>query len=202
MSIERKFAGVFQFFYHYKGEELPVRDFLNTQGHGRKSEPHYENLTENWCSSCMPNRIKSANKHLVSFLFLVTTYRKAEHPRDGKRLVVGFLHRAKSPSWMRLNKGLRSHAKCFDPTHPEDCDFFAGDSESHFVSADNAFELDGLKNPRWKYFADAGETKRILTHLRRSPNILPELRRKVLSQKAGATKQRCEPSSKKRYGTC
>lgn len=43
-------AGVLQFFYHCEGERLPVRDVCNTQGQGPKTEPHYENLTENWCS--------------------------------------------------------------------------------------------------------------------------------------------------------
>lgn len=210
MRSERKYAPVFQFFYHCEEEELPVRDYLNTQGHNRKTEPHYENLTENWCRRCMANRIRSANKRKLDYLFLVTTYRKTDHPLDGKHLVVGFLHRAKPDRVKDLNRGRRKDANRFDDKQPEDCGFFAGDQHSHFVSAENASKLpDSVKNPRYKYLADKQETNTLLTHLRRSTNILPELKRKVLSQKPGVTMQTCKPSShnqhassKKQYGTC
>lgn len=195
---------MFQFFYHCKGEELPVRDFLDRQHHGHKTEPHYENLTENWCSRCMPGRIKSANRHQVEYLFLVTTFRKAGHPRDGKRLVVGFLHRAPPARWSALNAGLRRGATRFRPTQPDACEFFAGDSESHFVAADDAFDLAGLANPRWKYFADKDEAQKILRHLLRSPNILEKLRRMVIGPTARdlSTPAPCKHQFKKRNGTC
>jgi hypothetical protein len=69
MNPNQKIVGVFQYFYHCSGEELPVRDVCDRQGHGRKTEPHYENLTENWCSKCMNGRIKSAKmqKHFGNF---------------------------------------------------------------------------------------------------------------------------------------
>src|SRR6266851_7511091 len=100
-------AGVFQYFYHCKGEHLPIRDILNTQGQGNKTEPHYENLTENWCGKCMSARIKSANRRGLEYLFLATRYLKPGHPKHGKRMVVGFLHRAEPQVWQVLNHGLR-----------------------------------------------------------------------------------------------
>jgi hypothetical protein len=63
---KQKISGVFQYFYHCKEEILPIRDICNTQDHGEKTEPHYENLTENWCSKCMNGRIKSANRRNVA----------------------------------------------------------------------------------------------------------------------------------------
>src|SRR5438876_11190849 len=91
-------AGVFQFFYHCADQELPVRDVVNRQ----KTEPHYENLTENWCGRCMNGRIRSANRRGAKYLFLVTRYFRKDHFLDGKLLVVGFLFRAEDRVWRRL----------------------------------------------------------------------------------------------------
>ena len=182
-------SAVFQFFYHCKGEELPVRDVLNTNGKGHKTEPHYENLTENWCSKCMRQRIASANRLQVEYLFLLTTYNNPKHRLHGKRLVVGFLHRAQPKIWEKLNHGIQSGARGFDPSRPEACEFFAGDAKSHFVSAENAYLLDNLANCRWKYFSKRKETMRIVARLRKSPSILPELRNRVknLAKQIGFT---------------
>jgi len=86
-TTKRNPFGIFQYFYHCAGEELPIRDIIKRH----KTEPHYENLTENWCGECMSGRIRSANRHLVDYLFLMTRYFRKGHPKDGKRLVVGYL---------------------------------------------------------------------------------------------------------------
>ena len=172
---------------------------LNSQGHGHKTEPHYENLTENWCNSCMPMRIKSANRRNAPYLFLTTRYFRENHPRNGKLLVVGFLYRAEDNVWRRLSRTTPpSGAVGFNAENPSECGFFAGDeSKSHFVSAENAFVLEGVKNGRWKWLAQREEADRIVKHLRKSPNILWKLRKKVhkldlhANEKSG-NKNRCE----------
>jgi hypothetical protein len=188
-------AGVFQYFYHCAGEELPVRDVRNR----RKTEPHYENLTENWCGRCMNNRIKSANRRGVKYLFLVTRYFRKDHHLDGKLLVVGFLYRAEDMVWRKLSRSRRSGVAGYDSNNPQDCGFFAGDNaKSRFVSAEGAHVLKTVKNGRWKYFADEGEAEKIASHLRKSKNILRELREKVSELKAQTNKD----GSEKRCKTC
>ena len=91
---------------------------------------------------------------------------------NGKLLVVGFLYRAEETTWRKLSKSIQSGVDGFDPEKPSQCGFFAGDEvKSHFVSADKGFVLDGVKNGRWKYFANEGEANEIVIHLGRSKNI-------------------------------
>src|SRR5438552_3469142 len=149
-ASQEPFSAVFQYFYHCRGEELPIRDVCNRQGHGPKTEPHYENLTENWCSKCMNGRIVSANRRGLERVFLVTRYLRDGHPLNGKLLVVGFLSRAKKGVWRDLSRTIMSGVNAYDNGRtPEKCGFFAGDERrSHFVSAEDAFVLDGVKNAR------------------------------------------------------
>lgn len=195
VNPNHKIVGVFQYFYHCSGEELPIRDILNRQ----KTEPHYENLTENWCSKCMNGRIKSANRRLLDYLFLATHYRNDNHPRNDKLLVVGFLYRAEEKVWRKWSRTVQWEVARFNSEKPEECGFFAGDEKkSHFVSAENAFVLKGVKNGRWKYFAREDEAKKIVRHLERSKNILEELRKKAKELKAQNNRERHE----KRDKTC
>jgi len=117
---------------------------------------------------------------------------------NDKLLVVGFLFRAEDRVWRNLSRSLRSGVTGYESSKPQDCGFFAGDeTKSHFVSADAAFVL-RVKNGRWKYFADEAETKKIVAHLKKSKNILPELREKVRELKAqtsqGNREKRCKTS--------
>ena len=173
------YTGVFQYFYHCKGEDLPIRDILDTQHKGHKTEPHYENLTENWCTKCMPGRIKSANKRQVPYLFLMTRYDNPGHEVDGRRLVVGYLHRAKPEVFEKLNQTRRRGAHRYESRHPKRCGFFAGDDDSRFVAANHAYVLETTRNCRWKYWCDSKEGKKIVTRLKKHPNILEELRERA-----------------------
>jgi hypothetical protein len=197
MNLNRKIVGVFQYFYHCSGEALPIRDILDRQKHGHKTEPHYENLTENWCSKCMNGRIKSANRRILDYLFLTTRYWNDNHPRNGKLLVVGFLYRAKDEVWRKLSKPRLAKVDGFNPKNPRDCGFFAGDEvKSYFVSADKAFVVDGVKNGRWKYFAYEDEAKKIIRHLEKSKNILEELRMKTKEMKTQTNRDKYEKHCK------
>ena len=197
MNPNQKIVGVFQYFYHCSGEELPIRDILNRQKQGHKTEPHYENLTENWCSKCMNGRIKSANRRGLNYLFLATRYRNDNHPRNGKLLVVGFLYRAEDKVWHKLSQSKLAKVDGFNSEKPGQCGFFAGDEKkSHFVSADNAFVVDGVKNGRWKYFAYEDEARKIVDHLKKSKNILEELHKKVKKLESQTNQDRHEKRCK------
>jgi hypothetical protein len=177
--------GVFQYFYHCRGERLPIRDVLNTQRQGHKTEPHYENLTENWCRECAQARIRSANMNGAEYLFLTTRYFNPGSKMDGKRIVVGFLHRARPELWEKLNATLRGGARKYDQENPANCDFFAGDDRSHFVAAEHGYPL-RVANCRWKWKCPREEAMKIVADLRRHPNILPELRKRVAELEAQA----------------
>src|SRR5208282_633154 len=204
IDLNQKVAGVFQYFYHCSGQELPIRDVCNRQWHGNKTEPHYENLTENWCSKCMNGRIRSANRKEVKYLFLVTRYLNSNHRMNGKLLVVGFLYRAEGKVWRKLSQSIPSGVSGYDSQNPENCGFFAGDEiKSRFVSADKAFVLTGVKNGRWKYFANEDETQKIVSHLEKSKNILQELRKKADELKAQTNLDKVKTGKdEKRCKTC
>jgi hypothetical protein len=192
MTKSEDYAGVFQFFYHCKGEELPIRDILNTQHHGHKKEPHYENLTENWCRPCMEARIKAANANQVDYIFLVTRYHNRRHEDlDGKLLVVGYMRREEKPEvWERLNPGRRRGARKYDRKCPKRCGFFVGNEESsRFVTAGHAYVLkEQPVSGRWiKWYCDTKEANKIINHLKRHGNVLRELKKlaKRLNRKTG-----------------
>ena len=178
LTLMSETCGVFQYFYHCRGENLPIRDVLDTQGQGPKTEPHYENLTENWCSECARARIRSANRNAAEYLFLVTRYVNPGSKMDGKRIVVGFLQRAKPEAWEKLNATLRDDARKYDRNNPGECDFFAGNSRSHFVAAEHGYPL-RVANCRWKWKCPREKAVKIVAHLRKHPNILPALKKRV-----------------------
>jgi len=203
VKTSNKPLGVLQYFYHCKNEELPVRDVTNSRGHGHKTEPHYENLTENWCSKCMPRRIKSANQKSLDYLFLCTHYSKAGHAMDGKLLVVGFLYRAQKEVWQRLSRSIRSGVDPYDDTNPLGCGFFAGDiTRSHFVSAEDAYPLKEVRNPRWKWFVPEEQAMHIISHLKKSRNILSKLRNRVAELKAESSQSQNRYEKRKNTRGC
>lgn len=144
----------------------------------------------------MRGRILSANKRGVRYLFLMTRYRNRGHSLDGKLLVVGYLFRATQARWLQLSKTIRSKAAAYDRENPRACGFFAGDGKkSKFVSAEDAYVINGVRNARWKYFVTEHEAEAILAHLKTRTNILKELRRNVISLKRRSENR--EPTSQK-----
>ncbi|MBE2226870.1 MAG: hypothetical protein IAE93_05995 [Ignavibacteria bacterium] len=180
MKTNQDAIGVIHYFYHCIGQELPVRDILNSNGKGHKTEPHYENLTENWFSECHNKRIKLANREMVDYLFLMTRFRNQNSNLNNKLLVVGYLKRAEPSVWIKRSKNIPSG---MDPYYPEPklCGFFVGDEKkSHFVRAKHAYELKDLDNARHRsWIVDKKEAIKILHQLHKFPNILNELRIKV-----------------------
>jgi hypothetical protein len=184
-----KTIGVAQYFYHCNGEDLPIRDILNKNGAGSKTEPHYENMTENWCTQCLNVRMKSANRDKVDYLFLMTRYRKSGHKLNGELIVVGYLKRAKESRWIELSQNIPSGATPYG-NDKDNCGFFAGDpKESKFVNVEDGYVLKGIGNARWVYFIDEPLGKKILKKLESGENITNKLikRASELTKEAGIT---------------
>ena len=171
--MNEEYGGVLQFFYHCPDEILPIRD-IRYRG---KTEPHYENLTENWCSECMNQQIRSVNSRQLDYLILLTRYNFKGHKFYDKYLIVGYLKRADVNRFIKLNHNLIADVHPFEPDNPETCGFFAGDlKESKFVSADDAYILEGVTNFRHnKRLVSSKYAKSILHHFENKRNILPEL---------------------------
>jgi len=173
--MKNESLGVAQYFYHCIGEELPIRDIPNTNGKGPKTEPHYENFSENWCTPCMNSRIKSANRNKLDYLFLVTKYRNKRSKMNDKLIVVGYLKRAQKERWLKLSKKIPSGVKGYMP-NPTECEFFAGDkTSSRFVSANNGYELKTIKNGRYIWYIDKILGDKIIHKLDSGQNIINSL---------------------------
>jgi hypothetical protein len=71
--------GRIQFFFHSRSSKLPIRDILNEQKQGHKTEPHIEIGAENYISCCyQKNNIVPFLKSREKYLFLFTTCKNRE----------------------------------------------------------------------------------------------------------------------------
>jgi len=91
--------GMVQYFYHSPSSKLPIRDVLNEQGCGHKSEPHIEIGAENFCVACFQGNIKKFIEKNLNYLFLITTCKNAEvneglekkYGKGTKQFIVGYI---------------------------------------------------------------------------------------------------------------
>jgi hypothetical protein len=90
-ELEEK--GRLQFFFHLPSSELPVRDVLDEQGQGHKTEPHIEIGAENYIFCCyQSNNIVPFLKSKERYLFLFTTCKNKKFEKFyGKRFIVGYM---------------------------------------------------------------------------------------------------------------
>ena len=100
-DLEEK--GRLHFFYHSPSSKLPIRDVLNEQNHGYKTEPYIERGAENYCMDCNQLSIRGFLKGCEKYLFLFTTCRGGQSRHVGKIYVVGYI---KKKSWELRRKGL------------------------------------------------------------------------------------------------
>lgn len=95
MPINSKEKGMVQYFYHSPSSRLPIRDVLNEQGKGHKTEPHIEIGAENFCAPCYQNNIKKFVEKKLSHLFFITTCKNEEvnkkYGRGAKQFIVGYI---------------------------------------------------------------------------------------------------------------
>jgi hypothetical protein len=81
-----------QFFFHNRGNDLPVRDVMDTQGRGNKPEPCIERKAENYCTKCIPGNISSfADDDSERYLLLFTRVRNSELQENGEQFYVGYI---------------------------------------------------------------------------------------------------------------
>jgi hypothetical protein len=99
-------TGRLQFFYHCPSSRFPIRDVLDEQGHGQKTEPHIEKCAENYCVPCYQTNVVGFLKSKERYLFLFTTCKSRDSEsyalRD-KRFILGYIVKRKAlfrnPHW-------------------------------------------------------------------------------------------------------
>ncbi|MBN3033752.1 MAG: hypothetical protein JW873_06620 [Candidatus Saganbacteria bacterium] len=92
-DLEEK--GRVKFFYHSPSSKLPIRDILNEQGAGPKTEPHIEIGAENYLGDCYQRYIRNFAKSREKYLFLMTRCRNKDlGDKNNKRFIVGYIEKS------------------------------------------------------------------------------------------------------------
>jgi hypothetical protein len=175
-------TGRLHFFYHSPSSPLPVRDVLNEQGAGCKTEPYIEKCAENYCCECNQASIRGFLKSRERYLFLFTTCRDKQSKHAGKVLVVGYIEK----EHCELRPG----------------GFYAVIGPMRLVSFDKAYSLGESgsdNNPRQlPKKCDARKTFHILRRLKKGRNILhwcraraEKLRKELSAQETKERARRC-----------
>ncbi len=176
-ELEEK--GRVQYFFHSPSSELPVRDILNEQKQGHKTEPHIEIGAENYICCCyQKNNIVPFLKSREKYLFLFTTCKKRElEGYYDKRFIVGYITKTK---------------QIFI-----DCDsHYAVRGETRLFSFEDAYPLECLiSNPKEIRMLKLlpAKTKKILNHFQGRKNILYNCVRKI---------KKLDENNKKKDKTC
>jgi len=156
-------TGMVQFFYHSSSSKLPIRDVLNEQGCGHKTEPHIEIGAENYWHGCCQPRIQSFAGSDKKYLFLMTTCNNrdlAKHYR--KRSIVGYIEKNDTGKNLQNVNGINIQ-------------FIKG--KAHLYSFDDAFPFP--INVRSKNMGKE-ETGTILYHFNKCDNILKECIQEII----------------------
>lgn len=153
--------GRLQFFFHSPSSELPVRDLLDEQRRGAKTEPHLEKGAENYCARCyQPNNIVPFLESTEKYLFLFTTAKRSERRYRNKKFIVGYIMKKKA---IRRTDGKKKWWAVAGPTE--------------MYSFEDSFPLEDLirnpKNVRVKIL-NPDRTARVIQHFSKRSNILKE----------------------------
>ena len=150
-------TGRLQYFFHSPSSAMPIRDVLNEQKQGHKTEPHIEIGTENYWAHCyQSNNIIPFIRNNEKYLFLMTTCRnKGLEQFCGKKFVVGYILR--KSTWKRN----------------EWC-FVKGDTL--LFSFEDAIPITELGYSKWirTKLVNKKDTKKILSHFKKQKNILQD----------------------------
>lgn len=147
--------GRIKFFFHCPDSKLPVRDILNKQGKGVKTEPHIEKNAENYCNKCyQPNVIIPFLRSDEKYLFLFTTCKNEKMKKYyNRQFIVGYI--------TKENALFRT-------------DHWAVQGKTFIYSFSDAYPLITKANPRHQKRKKAEkETSKILDHFESKTNILP-----------------------------
>lgn len=86
--------GLVQYFYHSPSSMLPIRDVLDEQCQGNKTEPHIEIGAENFLNSCYQRNIQRLASSDMRYLFLIT---RCANPQIqdfySRQMIVGYMDR-------------------------------------------------------------------------------------------------------------
>jgi len=157
-NLEEK--GRLQYFFHSPSSRLPIRDVLNEQKRGHKTEPHIEIGAENYITRCyQSNNIIPFLKSKEKYLFLFTTCKVKDHKYYNKKCIVGFISKKKSLKILE-NQSNKSHYAVLGDTHL----FFFNDSLP--------INLLGYKEGIRVKKVDEKETRTILNHFKDKSNII------------------------------
>lgn len=176
-------TGRLQFFYHSPDSSLPVRDVLNKQGQGYKTEPHLEKSAENYCVPCLQSNIRGFVKSDEKYLFLFT--RRSDPGYNNNRYIVGYLKREKCLRRSYRNKAhlaVQGPILLFSFAHAFPLRDLRGVSES------------AAAHLRFKKL-DKEQTRELLTHFKKGKNIFPECLREVHRLKKVLTSRRLDATS-------
>ncbi|MEK6917129.1 MAG: hypothetical protein AABW92_05290 [Nanoarchaeota archaeon] len=92
MKLENR--GRLQYFFHAPSSILPIRDALNEQREGYKTEPHIEVGAENLWKACFQsNNIIPHINSPEKYLFLMTTCRYPGFDVTGVKSIVGYIEK-------------------------------------------------------------------------------------------------------------
>ena len=155
-----KEKGRLQYFYHSPSSKLPIRDVMNEQGAGYKTEPHIEMGGENFLKTCFQSSIRSHALTDERYLFLMTTCRNQEFPDVyGTKSIVGYID--KKGSGIKMINGKEAR-------------FVFG--ETYMYPFGNAIPITELGYNWWTRLrlVDEADTSRILERFSGLDNILHE----------------------------
>jgi len=157
-----------QFFWHYPGSRLPIRDVIN------KTEPHVEIGAENYLRPCLPPNIRGFCHSKEKYLFLCTTcnnHEVGEGRYFGRRFVVGYITKE-----CCRNMGDRC----------------AVIGKSHMVSFDERLSYDKLGFSRSRGMRRLGikETTKLLELIRSERNLRERYVREMIKKEAEARKNK------------
>jgi hypothetical protein len=151
-------TGRLQFFFHSPSSELPIRDVLDEQHHGCKTEPYIEKCAENYCSPCDPQNVLGFLRSEEKYLFLFTTFRNRKY--ENKRFIVGYIK--KRSALLRRKHGI---------------EWWCVQGPTKIVSFDHAYALDrSVAGPYYRTIRrrklDECQTAKVLAKIEKGPNIL------------------------------
>ncbi|MGC9778585.1 MAG: hypothetical protein HZR80_05030 [Candidatus Heimdallarchaeota archaeon] len=93
---DMKEKGRLQFFYHLPSSKLPIRDVLDEQRKGHKTEPHIEIGAENYWKKCYQRNVHSFAKKDEKYLFLFTNCKNKELSEwYNQKFIVGYIIKEK-----------------------------------------------------------------------------------------------------------
>lgn len=157
-DLEEK--GRLQYFFHSPSSKLPIRDVLNEQKRGYKTEPHIEIGAENYINRCyQSNNILPFLKSKGKYLFLFTTCKAKDHKYYNRKCVVGFISKKKYLDILKKRSNKSHYA-------------VLGDTRIYSFNDSLPVNYLGYKEGIRVKKVDENETGIILTHFKSKMNIL------------------------------